>query len=152
MSIFNNNKIKWNEEIQGVPLLLLWLFSLLRSMICILTMKSLGKTTKKFNIYFHDRSIETPCITLYHLGCTLVASWLETNHCIATLSDLLLREVALVLGGHLWSQSWTSVLRMVLSGSTWSQDVSIKIYFKNIPTKREDAEGDLRDVSCLEQI
>ena len=93
-----------------------------------------------------------PHPTVTRLRGPLVGAGLEADHPVPALPDLLLREVALVLGGHLWSQCWTSVLRMVLSGSTWTQDVSIKIYFKNNPTKREDAEGDLRDVSCLEQI
>ena len=55
-----------------------------------------------------------PHPTVTRLRGPLVGAGLEADHPVPALPDLLLREVPLVLRGHLGSQRGTGVLRMFL--------------------------------------
>ena len=56
-----------------------------------------------------------------HLGGALVAAGLEADDAVPALADLLVREVPLVLGGHLGAEGGAGVLGVVLGGATWTR-------------------------------
>ena len=66
--------------------------------------------------------------TLCYLGGSLVAAGLESDLGVSALGDVLLREVPLVLGGHLGADGGAGVVRVLLGG----------------PTQREQAQGHLQ--------
>ena len=62
-----------------------------------------------------------------YLRCSLVASWLKSNHTVTTLANLFLGKVSLILGRHLGAQGWSRELGMVLSGSAYEHPIIFQL-------------------------
>ena len=67
-----------------------------------------------------------------HLGGALVAAGLESDDAVPALADLLVREVPLVLGGHLGPKGWAGVLRVLLSDPSQGVDTESNLHTVNV--------------------